>query len=187
MHVFPIRTYPWRALIVAALGLTGLPLAAIVLALIYTQALPNWLFISLIAMGSAMILAVNLALIVLTLFVATRNEITIRKGTMHLKGGEFHERVPLDAVEHACVVDIAQEPELAGLSLRNGITLPGFRVGWYQARGATDPTRKLFVIRAARARAVHVRTRIRFDVLLGVDEPEALAQRLLSNTVDDRD
>lgn len=187
MHVFPIKTYPWRAFIAAALALTGLPLLAIALALYCATALPGWLMIFIVAVGSGLILAVNLSLIVLTLFVATRNEITIRQGTMHLKGGEFHERVPLDSVVEARVVELADEPALAGLAQRNGITLPGFRVGWYQARHSVDGQRKLFVIRAAQARAVLVRTNIRFDALLGVDEPEALAQRLLSNAADDRD
>lgn len=186
MHVFPIKTYPWRAFIVAALVLTGLPLLVIAAALYCAAALPSWAMIFLVAVGSGLILAVNLALIVVILFVATRNEITIRKGTMHLKGGEFHERVPLDSVVEARVVELADDPALAGLTQRNGITLPGFRVGWYQARRSPNGERKIFVIRAAQARAVLVRTNIRFDVLLGVDEPEALAQRLVSNTADDR-
>lgn len=187
MHVFPIKTYPWRAFAVAAALLTGLPVLAIALALLSAAVLPGWLLILIVAIASTFILAMNLALIVLALFVATRNEITIRQGTMHLKGGEFHERVPLDSVVEARVIELAGEPALAGLVRRNGITLPGFRVGWYQARQSPDPGRKIFVIRAAQARAVFVRTNIRFDVLLGVDEPEALAQRLLSNTADDRD
>jgi len=187
MHVFPIRTYPWRALLAITLTTTVLPLLVIAAALFYAALLPNWLVIMAVAIGCGCILAVNIALVVMALFVATRNEITIRGGTMHLKGGEFHERVPLDSVLAARVVEYAAEPSLTGLAVRNGITLPGFRVGWYQARRATDPKRKVFVIRAAQARAVYVTTNIRFDVLLGVDEPEALAQRLLSNTPDDRD
>ncbi|MES1924662.1 hypothetical protein [Salinisphaera sp. T31B1] len=183
MHVFPITTYPWRALAAASALTIGLPLLIAAAALIGSAALPDWLFILALATALAWLLAVNFALVVLALYVATRNEITIRGGTMHLKGGEFHERVPLEAVVDARVVDVADRPDLARARRRNGIALPGFRVGWFE----TADGRKLFVLRAAGARLLHVTTDIRFDVLLGVDEPEALGQRLLSNRCEDRD
>lgn len=183
MHVFPIRTYPWRAFAVISGALTGTPLALIALALVFVNTLPTWLFIFAVAVAVGFLLSVNVALVVLALYVATRNEVTIREGTMHLKGGEFHERVPLDSVIEARIVDPARETALRGLRRRNGMTLPGFRVGWYQARD----DRKVFVIRAGQRQAVYVRTRIRFDVLLGVTEAKELAERLVANTADDRD
>ncbi len=183
MHVFPIRTYPWRAFVVLTVVTILLPLAIAAAALIYSALLPNWLLILMLSVALAWLLSINVALIALALYVATRNEITIRGGTMHLKGGEFHERVPLDSVVNADIVDLARQPRLARARKRNGISLPGFRVGWFE----TSDQRKLFVLRSSGRSLLHVTTDIRFDVLLGVEDAAALRQRLLSNQPDDRD
>jgi len=183
MHVFPIKTYPWRALAIVGAVSLGLPIAVAAATLIVADRLADWLVILVVACALAWLFAINLALLALTLFVATRNEITIRGGTMHLKGGEFHERVPLDSVVAAEVIELNRHHRLARARRRNGITLPGFRVGWFE----TDTARKLFVLRAASRQALHVTTDIRFDVLLGVDDAETLRDRLLSNTPEDRD
>lgn len=178
MHVFPIRTLPWRALAVAVGALCLAPIAVIVIVLALASALPGWLVITLVAVMLGFMLACQIALIVLALFIATRNEITLRGGTLHLKGGEFHERVPLDNV-----MSVARLDRAPTLKWRNGIILPGFSVGWHQRADE----RFVFVIRAARAPLLDVRTNLRFDVLLGVDDPTALGQRLLANRSTDRD
>jgi len=183
MHVFPIKTYPWRAFAVLSLTMIALPIAIAAAVLVCASLVPNWLFILSLVCVLAWLLSLNLALVALTLFVATRNEITIRGGTMHLKGGEFHERVPLDSVVGAEIVDLGHEPRLASARKRNGITLPAFRVGWFE----TEEGRKLFVLRASSRSLLHVTTDIRFDVLLGVEDASALRQHLLSNQAADRD
>lgn len=183
MRVFPIRTLPWRAFFAAFALFTLVPLAAVGLALWAFPSHSGALFILIVAGAVGFMLAVQIGLMAMLLFVATRNEITLRGGTMHLKGGEFHERVPLDHVVAAEVVSPQSADGLSGLKWRNGITLPGFRVGWYQRRSG----RFVFVLTTSRARLLHVQTDIRFDVLLGVDDPEALAAHLLSNQPDDRD
>ena len=174
----------WATLIseVSAVGL-GLPVIIAAAALAFAHLLASWLVILVVACALAWVFAINLALLALTLFVATRNEITIRGGTMHLKGGEFHERVPLDTVVAATVVAASANDGLKGLKWRNGITLPGFRVGWYQRRGG----RFVFVLATRASPLLHVVTDNRFDVLLGVDDPTALAERLLANRPEDRD
>lgn len=183
MHVFPIRTVPWRALASALGTLVAVPIAVVALALWLAPAISGWLFVLLVSVALGLMLAVQIALIVAVLFVATRNEITLRGGTMHLKGGEFHERVPLDHVVSAEVVERRSTDGLSGLTWRNGIALPGFRVGWYQRPGG----RYVFVLTAAKTSLLHVVTDMRFDVLLGVDEPAALAERLSRNAPEDRD
>ena len=183
MHVFPIKTYPWRALAVASAVGLGLPVIIAAAALAFAHLLASWLVILVVACALAWVFAINLALLALTLFVATRNEITIRGGTMHLKGGEFHERVPLDSIVSAEVVDLKDDDHLVRARRRNGITLPGFRVGWFETQNA----RKLFVLRATSRQLLHVTTDIRFDVLLGVQDATELRQRLLCNRPQDRD
>lgn len=175
MQVFPITTYPWRAFAAITAASVALPLIVAALALMFSDALPNWLFILAVASAIGFVLSVNVALTALALYVATRNEVTIRNGTMHLKGGEFHERVPLASVVRAEVVDLREQPQLARAKRRNGITLPGFRVGWFESADADW----LFVLRAAHRQVLYVETDIGFSVLLGVQEPERLAARLL--------
>lgn len=183
MHVFPMRTLPWRALFAALALFTVLPIAAVALALALAPVMAGWLFVLIVATALGLMLAVQIGLMAALLFVATRNEITLRGGTMHLKGGEFHERVPLDTVVAATVVRTSANDGLKGLKWRNGITLPGFRVGWYQRRGG----RFVFVLATRVSPLLHVVTDNRFDVLLGVDDPTALAERLLANRPEDRD
>ena len=162
---------------------TVLPIAAVAIALLIAPVLAGWLFVLIVATALGLMLAVQIGLMAALLFVATRNEITLRGGTMHLKGGEFHERVPLDTVVAATVVQARSSDGLKGLKWRNGITLPGFRVGWYQrGRG-----RFVFVLASHASPLLHVVTNNRFDVLLGVDDPAALAERLLANRPEDRD
>ncbi|HET7312997.1 hypothetical protein [Salinisphaera sp.] len=179
MHVFPIRTLPWRAFAVAVGALCLAPIAVIVVVLALSDLLPGWFVIAVVAILLGFMLACQIALVALALYITTRNEITLRGGTMHLKGGEFHERVPLDSVMSVQRLDRGPP-----LTWRNGIALPGFRVGWYQRN---DNDRFVFVIRAAHAPMLYVRTNMRFDVLLGVDDPAALGQRLLANRATDRD
>lgn len=179
MHVFPIRTLPWQAFITAVCALCIAPVVVAVAAFALMPVLPAWLVVTIVALMLGIVLASQIALIALALYVATRNEVTLRGGTMHLKGGEFHERVPLDNVQSVQCID-----RLPALIWRNGIAVPGFRVGWYQQRG---DDRFVFVIRAAGAPLLLVRTTLRFDVLLGVDDPAALGQRLLANRAEDRD
>lgn len=182
MQVFPITTFPWRSFVAVSVITIALPLTVIALALAFSGVLPGWLVILATATAIGLLLSVNAALTALALYVATRNEVTIRDGTMHLKGGEFHERVPLEAVVQAAVIDLRTRPDLAGARRRNGITLPGFRVGWFE----TDDARWLFVLRAAQRRLLYVETDINFSVLLGVQAPEQLAARLLRNSDEDR-
>ena len=187
MHVFPMRTLPWRAFFAGFGLLTLAPIGVIAAALYAGPALAGWLFVLIVATAAGLMLAVQIGLMAMVLFVATRNEITLRGGTLHLKGGEFHERVPLETVVGAERVAAHSAAGLTGLKWRNGITLPGFRVGWYQRRRGPSAGRFVFVLATRASPLLHVTTNNRFDVLLGVDEPEALAERLLRNAPDDRD
>jgi len=180
MQVYPITTFPWRAFVGVTALTIALPLIVIAVLLAFSHALPNWLVILATASAIGLLLSINAGLTALALYVATRNEVTIRNGTMHLKGGEFHERVPLDSVVRTEVVDLGSRPDLARAKRRNGITLPGFRVGWFQ----TTDARWLFVLRAAQQRLLYVETNIDFSVLLGVQAPEELALRLLDKPRD---
>lgn len=183
MHVFPIKTVPWRAFAVVVGTLTVAPIILIGLVIAFAALMPGWLTVLLLALLIGFMLAMQIALVVLALYAATRNEVTLRGGTMHLKGGEFHERVPLDSVMRVQQIASADDPAMPRLKWRNGVALPGFRVGWYQR----PDERFVFVIRASRAPMLYVGTNIRFDVLLGVDEAPALGQRLLANRDCDRD
>lgn len=175
MILFPIRTYPWRALVVLAGATVALPLVLIALALAFADVLPSWLFILGVAVGVGLLLAINAALTCLAVYIATRNEVTVRDATLHLKGGAFHERVPLDSITDLAVIDLAERPDLLRARRENGITLPGFRLGWFKTRR----DERLFVIAGGnKRRALYLRSSRAFSVLLAVDQPDAVANTL---------
>ncbi|NNC23855.1 hypothetical protein HKX42_08405 [Salinisphaera sp. USBA-960] len=175
MILFPIKTYPWRAFVVLASATVALPVALIGLMLALAAVIPSWLSTLGIAVGIGLLLSINAALTVLAVYITTRNEVTIRDATLHLKGGAFHERVPLDSIIDSRVVSLTNNRYLAHARRENGITLPGFRLGWFR----TCYDELVFVIAGSRCqRGVHLRSSRAFSVLLAADNPEALKAAL---------
>jgi hypothetical protein len=177
MLVFPVTSYPWRAF-AALIALTViLPLVVVAIALALAQTMPGWLFVFLVAVALGFMLSVSVGLSALLIYVATRNEITLRDGTIHLKGGSYHERVPLAAITGARIVNLARDRAVAPATRENGMRLPGYQVGWYTLRDGTWA----FVLRSARTRAVYIETNREFAALLGVRQPERLLAQIESS------
>jgi hypothetical protein len=174
MIVFPVTSYPWRSFLSIALLTVGVPLAVVALALFFAHAIPSWLLIFALAVALGFLLSLTVALLAVLLYVATRNEVSLREGTLHLKGGSFHQRVELPAITGARIVDLNTERELQPCQRENGVRLPGYRVGWFRLRDGAWT----FVLLAAGRRAVYVTTTKGFSVLLGVKKPARLLNRL---------
>lgn len=170
MDVFVVTSYPWRAFWASISIATLLPLTVVGVTLAAADIIPGWLYVFALAVPLGFMFAVSLALIAVLLYSISRNEITSRKGTIHLKGGGFHERVELATITRAEVVDIAKNKALAPAKRENGLRLPGFQVGWCTL---TDGTHA-FVMRTLRKRMVFIETDQNFRVLLAVKDPERL-------------
>ena len=173
MLVFPVKSYPWRTLTVTIALTIGLPLLIIALMLILAGVVASWLFVLGVATAIGFLLSMNVALMVLTVYVATRNEITVRNATLHLKTSEFHERVPLESIQAVEVIDLDARARLARLKRRNGVMLPGFRAGWFH-----DREELVFVLRTTQRRLLYIQTDRGFNVLLGLQDPAAVAATL---------
>lgn len=174
MHVFPVAAYPWRAFWLAFSILIAAPLAVVGAALAAAPIIPSWLFIYALVVPLGFMLSLLIALTALLLYSVTRNEITLRKGTLHLKGGAFHERIELTAITYAEIIDIEHNKERAPVMRENGLGLPGFQIGWFTlANGACA-----FVMRSGGKRMVYIETSQDFRVLLGVKNPEKLLAQI---------
>jgi hypothetical protein len=174
MIVFPVTSYPWRSFLSIALLTVGVPLAVVALTLFFAHAMPSWLLIFALSVALGFLLSLTVGLLAVLLYVATRNEVSLRDGTLHLKGGSFHQRVELPAITGARLVDLNTDRALQPRKRENGSRLPGYRVGWFRLRDG-DWT---FVLLAARRQAVYITTTKGFSVLLGVKKPERLLDHL---------
>lgn len=174
MLVFPVTSYPWKAFLAIVCLVTVLPLVVVGIVLFFAQAIPGWLLIFVLSVAIGFMLSITVGLTALLVYVTTRNEVTLRSGVLHIKGGSYHQRVTLDRITKIRIVDLGSDKAFAPSVRENGIRLPGYQVGWYTLNNGT----RAFVLRTTRNRAVYVETSADFSVLLGVKDPEALFRQL---------
>lgn len=174
MQVFRATSYPWLAFLVLVLVLTVAPLLAIGMALAMAQVTPGWVFILALSVAIGFLLSITVAFAALLVFLLAHNEITLRGGTLHIKAGGFHERVPLDAIVASHALDWPMAPAFALARRDNGVWLPGFRVGWYQLGDGS----RAFVLLMGRRPAIHIETNQDFCVLLAARDREELLTAL---------
>lgn len=176
MQEFPVTSYPWRAFAALVSTITVLPLVIIGMMLAFFGAVPGWVTVLALAVAIGFLLSITVAFSALLVFVLTRNEITLRNGTLHLKGGGFHERVEVDAISDIRTVDLTATPALTPGKCENGVRLPGFRVGWFRLGDGS----RAFVLLAGGRQAVYIQSRQGIAVLLGVRDSMALLATLSS-------
>jgi hypothetical protein len=178
MTVFPLTSFPWKAFLGVSAITVVLPLAVIAGVLFSAQAMPNWALIFVLSVSIGFMLSVTLGLSAFLVYVLTRNEVSIRDGSVHIKAGFFHQRVKLPEIGAPRVVDLRAERDMAPDTRRNGVRLPGFQVGWFTLKNRA----RAFVLLTGRERVVHVPTTKGFSLLLSLKEPELFLEQLHAPT-----
>lgn len=77
-------------------------------------------------------------------------------------------------LDHARPVDLGERPEYRPMLRTNGMSLPGFRSGWYRLRNGN----RALVATAGGARVLWVPTRNGHDLVLEAVDPRTLLERL---------
>jgi len=174
MVVFPVTSYPVKAFLGVVSVTTIVPLFIIAGILALVDAMPGWLLVFSLAVTLGFLLSVTIGLSALLVYVATRNEVSLRNGILHIKGGSYHQRVAMNTITEGRIVNLDRDKDLIPLTRENGLRLPGYRVGWYQLRNHV----RAFVLLTARKRAVYLETNNQFAALLGVKKPEKLLEQI---------
>jgi len=123
-----------------------------------------------------LLLAVAAALAVVA-FAAGHTQVRVDPAGLHIEGDPFFGRaIPWSELEteHATVVPIHGAAPHRPTWRTWGTGMPGYGAGWFKL--ASGEKALVFMTRADRA--VHVPTRAGWGLLVTVEEPEALAERI---------
>jgi Bacterial PH domain len=110
----------------------------------------------------------------------TRVEVSSRR--LYIKADVFRKTIPMSdlQVSLARVVDLDQEPGLGPWIKIYGVSLPGYRSGWFRLR---DRETALLVLKGTK-RAVYIPTTRGYAVLLTPDRPAEFLAALQEPMVD---
>lgn len=105
-----------------------------------------------------------------------RRSVRLDAAQLQVTAGLHRHRVAAAALdlEHARVVDLAEHTELAPRIHTGGLSLPGYKAGWFRTR----QWRKVFCLVTARQRVLWLPERDGSAVLLSLEKPEVLLERL---------
>jgi hypothetical protein len=115
-------------------------------------------------------LALSAALLVLVLWHMKNATVTLSPDALRVGAGLFQIRVA-----YADIVGASRDQARLRLGWRmGGIGLPGFGLGWFSGAGG----KRLFVAAGRKETCVRLDLRRSFDVVVGIDDPEALRRAL---------
>jgi hypothetical protein len=100
----------------------------------------------------------------------------VTAGALSIRGDLYGRRIPLASLDLATArtLDLTREPEYRPRLRTNGTALPGYAAGWFRLVNGE----KCLAFLTDQRRAVYVRTREGYSLLLSCAEGEALLQEL---------
>ena len=107
---------------------------------------------------------------------AHRHRLQLDAGGLEITTTFYRQKLALSELqlEAARVISIDEHPELKPILKTNGMTLPGFRSGWFRSR----TFKKLFVATAGGEQLLWLPTNLGHALLLQPRQPRVLLQRL---------
>ena len=107
---------------------------------------------------------------------AHRHRMAIDAGGIELTTTLYRKRIGWSQLDLAAarVIDMDEHPESRPMIKSNGVSLPGFRSGWFRARNFG----KLFVAISGGSRLLRIPTHEGYTLLLQPRDPNALLMRL---------
>ena len=134
-----------------------------------SRALEQWLGPVLVATVAGTIWLVNDRLLL-------RHGLRIEDGGIDIRTTLYRRRLPWAELDLAAarVIDIDEHPENKPLFKSNGVSIPGFRSGWFRSRAFA----RLFVATAGGSRLLWLPTTLGYTLLLEPGSPAALLERL---------
>lgn len=134
-----------------------------------SRAVEQWL-------GPVLVAAVAGAIWLVTDRLLLRHDLRIDDAGIDLRTTLYRRRLPWSDLDLAAarVIDIDEHPEDKPLLKSNGVSIPGFRSGWFRSR----TLKKLFVATAGGSRLLWLPTRLGYTLLLQPRSPVAVLEQL---------
>ncbi len=126
--------------------------------------------------GVALLLVLLLVLFAWIAWSTRHVEFAVTPDALVVRGTLYGRRIALADLDAAAAtrLDLARE---SGMRLRwrtNGVGLPGFQAGWFRLRNG----RRALVFLSDTSRAVHVPTRLGYDLVVSPTDPDAFVAAL---------
>lgn len=167
---YPV-TAPGRAPLLTLAAIAGLLLLGLWLALRHHDSAPHS------PLTGYVLATIGLSVAAATLYFGlTRRSVRIEASQLQVIAGLHRHRVAAGELDlqHARVVDLAEHTDLAPRLHTMGLSLPGYQAGWFRTR----QWRKVFCLVTARRRVLWLPERGGGALLLSLERPEALLERL---------
>ena len=134
-----------------------------------SRALEQWF-------GPVLVAVVAGAIWLLTDRLLLRHDLRIEDGGIDIRTTLYRRRLRWADLDLAAarVIDIDEHPENKPLFKSNGVSIPGFRSGWFRSRAFA----RLFVATAGGSRLLWLPTTLGYTLLLEPGSPAALLERL---------
>lgn len=120
---------------------------------------------------------VVIALVAVVMFLGMkRREVALRGDTLAIKAALFGHRVAVSALDldKARIIDLRERTDLKPTLRTFGMTLPGYRAGWFRTRDG----RKGFCLLTTPRNVAWLPSHDGAVVMLSLERPQALLQRL---------